>query len=168
MTTISPELHRILRRQTTAIGVAALVLVVGLGGWAATTEFSGAVIAPGQLVVDSNVKKVQHPTGGVVGEVRVRDGIRVNGEDIVVRLDDTQTRSNLLIVVKALDEFTARQAREEAERDGIDKVTFPADLLARMNDPDVAKAVANSATTDLHVRQLRRGLAVVLAVPPYG
>src|SRR6202007_2740064 len=115
----------ILRRQTTAIGVAALVLVVGLGGWAATTEFSGAVIAPGQLVVDSNVKKVQHPTGGVVGEVRVRDGIRVNGEDIVVRLDDTQTRSNLLIVVKALDEFTARQAREEAERDGIDKVTFP-------------------------------------------
>jgi HlyD family secretion protein len=62
---------------------------------AVTTEFSGAVIASGQLVVDSNVKKVQHPTGGVVGELHVRDGARVAAEDIVVRLDDTQTRANL-------------------------------------------------------------------------
>jgi HlyD family secretion protein len=91
MTTISPEL----RRQTLAIVGASLLLVVGLGGWAVTTEFSGAVIASGQLVVDSNVKKVQHPTGGVVGELHVRDGARVAAEDIVVRLDDTQTRANL-------------------------------------------------------------------------
>jgi HlyD family secretion protein len=141
MTTISPELQRVLRRQTVAIAAAALLLVVVLGGWAATTEFSGAVIASGQLVVDSNVKKVQHPTGGVVGELRVHDGVHVDGGDIVVRLDDTQTRANLGIVVKALNELAARQAREEAERDGEDKVTVPEDLLARMNDPDVAKAV---------------------------
>jgi HlyD family secretion protein len=137
MTTISPEL----RRQTLAIVGASLVLVVGLGGWAMTTEFSGAVIASGQLVVDSSVKKVQHPTGGVVGELHVRDGARVAAGDIVVRLDDTQTRANLAIVIKALNELAARQAREEAERDGVDTVTFPAELLARRNDPDVAKAV---------------------------
>jgi HlyD family secretion protein len=141
VTTISPQLHRMMRRQTRAIAVAALLLVGGLGGWAATTEFSGAVIASGQIVVDSNVKKVQHPTGGVVGELRVREGSRVNGGDIVVRLDDTQTRANLAIVVKALNELAARQAREEAERDGAETVTFPDELLARMNDPDVAKAV---------------------------
>jgi HlyD family secretion protein len=138
MTMMSPEL----RRQTLAIVAASLLLVVGLGGWAATTEFSGAVIASGQLVVDSNVKKVQHPTGGVVGALHVRDGTRVNAADIVVQLDDTQTRANLAIVVKALNELAARQAREEAERDDADMVTYPAELLARKDDPDVAKAVA--------------------------
>jgi len=141
MTTVSPELQRVLRHQTMAIGVAALLLVVGLGGWAATTEFSGAVIAAGQLVVDSNVKKVQHPTGGVVGTLLVREGARVQADDIVIRLDDTQTRANRDIVIKALNELAARQAREEAERDGFDAVTFPHDLLARMVEPDVAKAV---------------------------
>jgi HlyD family secretion protein len=99
------------------------------------------VIAPGQLVVDSNVKKVQHPTGGVVGRLNVREGKEVKAGDIVVSLDDTQIRANRDIVVKALNELAARQAREEAERDGLDKVTFPDELLARRSDPDVAKAV---------------------------
>ncbi|MBI4273376.1 MAG: HlyD family type I secretion periplasmic adaptor subunit, partial [Rhizobiales bacterium] len=54
-----------------------VILAGGVGGWAATTDVSGALIAPGSVVVDSNVKKVQHPTGGVVGELRVRDGDRV-------------------------------------------------------------------------------------------
>jgi HlyD family secretion protein len=106
-----------------------------------TTEFTGAVIAAGQLVVDSNVKKVQHPTGGVVGKLNVREGKEVKAGDIVISLDDTQIRANRDIVVKALNELSARQAREEAERDGLDKVTFPDDLLARQSDPDVAKAV---------------------------
>ena len=141
MTTLSPELRGMLRRQTVAIVVAALLLVVGLGGWAMTTEFSGAVIAAGQLVVDSNVKKVQHPTGGVVGKLNVRDGSQVKAGDIVVSLDDTQIRANRDIVVKALNELAARQAREEAERDGIAQVTFPDDLIARRSDPDVAKAI---------------------------
>src|SRR5262245_64249870 len=104
MTTISPEL----RRQTLAIVGASLLLVVGLGGWAATTEFSGAVIASGQLVVDSNVKKVQHPTGGVVGELNVREGKQVSASEILLRLDDTQIRANRDIVIKALNELTAR------------------------------------------------------------
>ena len=71
------------------------VLVVGLGGWASTVLISGALIAPGQIVVESNVKKVQHPTGGVVGELRARDGDVVKAGDIVVRLDDTAAKSKL-------------------------------------------------------------------------
>jgi len=118
-----------------------VLLVAGLGGWAMTTEFSGAVIAAGQLVVDSSVKKVQHPTGGVVGRLNVREGQEVMAGDIVISLDDTQIRANRDIVVKALNELAARQAREEAERDGLDKVTFPAELIARKSDPDVAMAV---------------------------
>src|SRR5215510_15807245 len=140
-TALSPQLRGMLRRQTVAIAAAAMLLVLGLGGWAMTTEFSGAVIATGQLVVDSNVKKVQHPTGGVVGSLNVREGSPVKAGDIVISLDDTQIRANRDIVVKALNELAARQAREEAERDGLDKVTFPAELLARMDDADVVKAV---------------------------
>src|ERR671926_852491 len=96
-------MHRSIRRHLVA-GVAAVVLLAGgVGGWAATTELAGAVIAQGQLVVDSNVKKVQHPTGGVVGEVRVREGDHVKAGDIVVRLDETITQANLSIVVKSLN-----------------------------------------------------------------
>jgi len=59
------------------IGLAVIVVLAGgLGGWAATAQISGALIAPGQIVVDTNVKKVQHPTGGVVGEVRVPMALR--------------------------------------------------------------------------------------------
>ena len=57
------------------VGLAVVVVLAGgLGGWASTAEISGALIAPGSIVVESNVKKVQHPTGGVVGEVRAHDG----------------------------------------------------------------------------------------------
>jgi len=113
-------------------------LVGGVGGWAATTELSGAVIAPGSVVVDTNVKKIQHPTGGVVGELFVRDGQRVSAGNIVLRLDDTVTRANLAIVVKGLDEMTARRARLVAERDRAEDVVFPDGFLARAKDPDVA------------------------------
>ena len=130
-------------RQHLLFGVAAVVvLVAGVGGWAALTELSGAVIASGQLVVDSNVKKVQHPTGGVVGELKVKEGDRVRQGDVVVRLDATQTQANLSIVTKALDELAARQARNEAERDNAKSVTFPPELLARAGDIDVHHVIA--------------------------
>lgn len=120
-------------------GLGAVVLLFGvIFGWGGLTEISGAVIAPGKLVVDSNVKKVQHPTGGVVGNLNVKDGDRVKKGDVVVRLDETQARTSLAIVTKALDEIEARQARLEAERDGAGKVTFPADLVARDNEPEVS------------------------------
>ncbi len=121
--------------------VIVIVLAGGVGGWAGTMTLSGALIAPGSIVVDTNVKKVQHPTGGIVGELRVRDGDRVKQGDIVVRLDDTVTRANLAIVTKGLDELAARKARLESERDGSDQVKFPADLLARAKDPDIAAIV---------------------------
>jgi HlyD family secretion protein len=122
--------------------VATALLVFGIGGWAAATQISGAVIAPGKLVVDTNVKKVQHPTGGVVGELLAKDGDRVKQGDVVVRLDGTQARSSLAVVSKALDELVARQARNEAERDGDKAVEYPAELVARKNDPEVGRLIA--------------------------
>src|SRR5262245_24263152 len=130
-----------IRRHLVGGAIIALLLTGGLGGWAATTELSGAVIASGSVVVDSNVKKVQHLTGGIVGELLVRDGSRVRADDVVVRLDDTIMRANLAIVVKGLAEMQARQARLASERDRVDEIAVPATLLARRNDPDVARAI---------------------------
>src|SRR5215510_5494849 len=107
---VTSATRRSMRRHLVAAIVIVLVLVVGVGGWAATAVISGAVVASGSLVVDTNVKKVQHPTGGIVGELRVRDGDRVRAGDVVVRLDETVTRANLAIVTKGLGEMMARKA----------------------------------------------------------
>jgi HlyD family secretion protein len=118
-------------------------LAVGLGGWASTAQIAGALIAQGSLVVDSNVKKVQHPTGGVVGEVRVHDGDHVKAGDVLVRLDETVTRANLAIVTKGLTELYARKARLGGERDGADGVAVPRELTDKLDDPDVKDAIAS-------------------------
>lgn len=122
----------------------ALVLAVigGLGGWAATTDLAGAVIAPGQVVVESNVKKVQHPTGGIVGTLNVREGDKVEIGQLLVRLDETVTRANLAVVVKGLDEHMARRARLGAERDAATEITFPAEIAARAGEPALAQTLA--------------------------
>jgi len=123
--------------------VVVLVLAGGFGGWASTAQISGALIAPGQVVVESNVKKVQHPTGGVVGEVRVRDGDLVKAGDIVVRLDETVVKASLAIVVKTLNGLWARAARLEAEQRGRDSIVFPSMLTDRADDPDVRDMIAS-------------------------
>jgi HlyD family secretion protein len=116
-----------------------VALSAGVGGWAATMPISGALIASGSIVVESSAKKVQHPTGGVVGELRVRDGDRVRAGDVVARLDQTVTRANLAIITKGLDELTARKARLASERDGTATLVFPATLTTRTKDPDIAQ-----------------------------
>jgi HlyD family secretion protein len=133
-------------RRHLLIGLTVIVLLVGgLGGWGSTAQISGALIAPGQVVVDTNVKKVQHPTGGVVGELRARDGMFVKAGDIVVRLDDTVTKASLAIVVKSLNGLWARAARLEAEQQGLDKLRFPPMLTDRADDPEVQNVMASES-----------------------
>ena len=132
-----------IRRHMVAGLVVVLLLAGGVGGWAATTQIAGALIAPGSIVVDSHVKKVQHPTGGVVGKLNVQDGDHVKAGEVLVQLDDTVTRANLAVVTKGLDELAARKARLQAERDGAQTVVFPPELLSRIGDPTVANAVNN-------------------------
>jgi HlyD family secretion protein len=141
MTAETETANRSIRRHVVVVGAVAALVVAGFGGWIATAELSGAVVASGSLVVDSNVKKVQHPTGGVVGELRVRDGFHVRAGDVLIRLDETVTRANLSIVVKGIDELLARQARLEAERDDKEKVGFPSELTSRLSSPDIVRVV---------------------------
>ncbi|MDO9428676.1 MAG: HlyD family type I secretion periplasmic adaptor subunit [Methylobacterium sp.] len=129
------------------------VLVFGMGGWATVTQINGAVMASGQLVVESDVKKVQHPTGGVVGTIRVRDGSRVSAGDVLITLDETQIRANLDIVLKAMDELSARRARNEAERDGTASIAIPADLGGRRGSDAV---VAQLLDGEMRLFETRR------------
>ncbi|MGU9982141.1 HlyD family type I secretion periplasmic adaptor subunit [Phreatobacter sp. HK31-P] len=151
-------------RRLVATGIGVIVLFVGgLGGWAATVPLAGAVVASGQVVVDTNVRTVQHPTGGVIGEIRVRESARVREGDLLIRLDDTVTRSNLQVIVKQLDELSARQARLEAERDGLADMAPPGDLRDRLGHVDVARSwngeqtlfTARKAAREGQRRQLR-------------
>jgi len=133
-------------------GVAMAVLIGGVGILAAATEFAGAVVAPGTLVVDSNVKKVQHPTGGVVGEIKVADGDRVKVGDPLVRLDETVTRANLLVITKQLDEIAVRQARLKAERDGLEQMRMP---VGRSEDAEF-QAIVDGEKTLFGSRKIAR------------
>jgi len=101
-----------------------VLLVGGVGGWAANTEISGAVVASGTVVVESNTKQVQHREGGIVREITVRDGDTVKAGDLLIRLDDTVTRANFTVVLKQLDELFAQEARLLAERDGTELIEF--------------------------------------------
>jgi len=131
----------------------------GIGGWAASSQLSGAVIAQGVVVVDSNVKKVQHASGGIVGELRVQEGDHVNAGDILVRLDETQTLANATIVTQSLEELLARQARLEAERDAAGQVTFPGALVERGIDgkSEASRAMAAERSLFNLRREARAG-----------
>jgi HlyD family secretion protein len=129
-------------RRLNTIGLAMItVFVGGFGGWATTSELSGAVIASGTVIVESVDKKVQHPTGGVVKEILVHDGSTVEEGEVLVRLDDTVTRSSLGVLRSQFNENTARRARLLAERDGANAIAFPDTTLARRNEASIATAI---------------------------
>jgi HlyD family secretion protein len=129
-----------LRRRLLAGLAVGAFLVFGIGSWAAFANLSGAVIASGFIVVDSSSKKVQHPSGGVVGEIRVRNGDAVTVGDVLLRLDDTQTRAALGVIVSQLVELTGRKARLMAERDDASAIEFPPDFAAM--GPDAERVAA--------------------------
>ncbi len=144
---VTTSIHQKALRRSALAGVAMIGLFGGtVGLWAATSTLSGAVMGIGQFVVDTNVKKVQHPTGGIVGELRVREGDRVTEGDLLIRLDETVTRANLRMITKHLDELSARQARLEAERDGRTFIAVPAEFEARLDHPAVVKLMDSERT----------------------
>ena len=125
-------------------GLRVLIVGVGIvGGWATLMPLSGAVIVPGTLVVESDVKKIQHPTGGVVANIPVRDGMHVRSSDLLLHLDETQPRANSQVVTQQLDQTRARLARLIAERDGLDQPEMPHEMADRSGDDDVSRLWAS-------------------------
>lgn len=127
------------------IGTALFLLVTV--SWATMAPLEGAVVAPGTVVLENNVSRLQHPTGGVVGRIMVKEGQRVQFGEVVLRLDETATRTNLQIIVNETVSVRARLARLRAERDGKPSLVLPEDLVARaQTEADVRQALASETT----------------------
>lgn len=118
-----------------------LLLLGGLGTWAAMAPLSGAVIASGVVTVETNRKTVQHLEGGIVADLVVREGDSVTRGDLLMRLDDTRVQAQLAVIDGRLDVLRAREARLAAERDGAPQIAFAKLLQARVHFPKVAEVL---------------------------
>ncbi len=114
--------------------LALLVLLGGFGTWAANARISGAIIAPGRIVVAHSPQVVQHPDGGVVAALLVSEGQRVTAGDVLLRFDQGAIGAELAQVETRLFEVMARRARLEAERDGAPLIRFAPLLRQRAKD----------------------------------
>lgn len=119
-----------------------LATVSGLIGPLALVPVSGAVIAPGEIAVASQIKKIAHPRGGVIAQVHVANGARVRAGQVLMRLDSQVSGSTAALAAEGVDQLLARQARLRAERDGLPQIAFPAQLTTRANEAAVAEALS--------------------------
>ena len=150
-------------RKPLIIGFLALIVLVGgFGTWAVRTQITGAIIASGRIEVDQNRQIIQHPTGGIVAEILVREGEPVEAEEILMRLDDNAYRSELAIIEGQLFELIARRGRLEAERDGMKEIVFDMLLDEAGAQGESLKAgqlrlfVARRASEDNQIDQLTK------------
>lgn len=146
------ELDRLVRLGLGAVAV----LVLGIGGLAAVLPMAGAVIAPGEVTVESHVKEISHPFGGVAADIRVRDGDHVKAGQVLVRLDSRVSAAAAEYTGLGLDQLLARAARLRAVQAGAASVAFPAELQGRAGDPAVRAAMADEARGFALARQARR------------
>lgn len=114
------------------------VLVLGFGAWGVFASIAGAVVAPGRIEVDQNRQVVQHLEGGVVRALLVEEGQQVAAGDILIELDHSEAQSSLAIATSQWNEWRARRARLEAERDGLDEIVFATEMQnAAATDPEL-------------------------------
>ena len=131
----------------TRIGL--LIIALTFGGtliWSALAPIASAVVASGLVKVDSSRKKIQHPEGGIVREILIRDGAIVKAGDTLIRLDKTRADASHGVLQSGYDAALAYQSRLQAERDNLDTITFAPELLARRGDPKVAKLMDSQVT----------------------
>lgn len=137
----SPAISTLRRHIYWGGGIVAL-LFAGVVLWLVLAQLSGAVVATGKLVVESNVKDVQHSEGGIVGQIHVRNGDRVAAGDLLIRLDDTMARASLGIVETQLSAMIARRMRLTGERDGLDALKVPKPFADRVSEPKISELIA--------------------------
>jgi epimerase transport system membrane fusion protein len=137
--------------------------LVGLGGWTAVAPLSGAIVGPGFVKVDLNRKVVQHQEGGIVREIRVRDGDQVKQGQPLVVIEDVRVDATLDMLSIQLIAERAKGARLAAEASLAPKVVFPADILRRENELKVVEILERERalfrsrrdSVDAQVTQLR-------------
>lgn len=137
------------------IGILSLIcLVFGIGLWSMTTKIAGAVIASGMIQVEANRQVVQHLEGGVVGQINVKDGDKVDAGDILLRFDDSRLKSELAIIESQYFELLARKALFEAERDDRDTLQNTAELIAQSKINTDIRALMDGQTNFFMARRI--------------
>ena len=125
------------------LAAGALVLVLGLGGfvlWAALCQISGAVVVQGRVAFEMRRQIVQHPDGGVISQIHVRDGDHVKAGDALITLDDTELRTQRKLLIQALSKTTARIVQLTSRIADDETLRFPPELTqAGSADPGVAR-----------------------------
>lgn len=141
-------------------GVLVVALLLGVfAGWGMIVPLASAVVANGVVVVEGSLKRIQHPTGGIIGAIAVREGSRVEAGQLLLRLDETATRANLGVITNELTAHRVHLARLLAERNGEEEVAFPDDLVQRVSvDPEVAKVIASERSMFASELRNRKGL----------
>jgi HlyD family type I secretion membrane fusion protein len=109
----------------------------GFGAWAATAPLNGAVVAEAVIKVEGNRKSVQHLEGGIVKEVKVKDGDRVKAGDTLVVLDDVKARSDFDVFSQQQLVLRATEARLKGELDKAGSISPPAEISERLSNPEV-------------------------------
>lgn len=127
-------------------------LITSFVAWSVLAPIQGAVIAPGSVVVDGKPKTIQHLAGGVVGEILVKDGDKVQRGDVLLRLDPTSLMASRNLLQKRLNETSARVARLKAERDGQRQVDWSSIFSNDISDPSV-ELIINDQTELLKTRR---------------
>lgn len=131
-----------MRRKLRTTFIALAVLLVLFVTAFILVPIGGAVVAQGSVGVESRIKRIAHPTGGVVSEIYVENGDVVRKGDILMRLDDTVTGADAQLSTLSVDQMLAQRARLEAERLGASTIRFPPNLL-NSPDPGARRAVAD-------------------------
>jgi HlyD family type I secretion membrane fusion protein len=121
--------------------IAVVLLVLAVSGWMALAPIGGAAIAPGVVKVDMNRKTVQHQEGGIVGDILVRDGDKVQAGQPLIVLKDVRVNASNELVQTQLDAEVAKSARLVAEQAWAADITFPEELKARADDARVAETL---------------------------
>ena len=127
------------------VRIGLLILILGVGSvflWAATARINSAATASGVVAPFSGRQSVQHLEGGIIRDILVRNGARVQGGDVLIRLDDTRARASFDLLNNRYLNALATQARLIAERGGKDRIQFPAPLY----DPKYAGIVESQET----------------------
>jgi len=118
-----------------------VVCVFGFFAWTGLARLDSAVIAQGSVTYESRRKVVQHFEGGIVQDILIREGQNVEEGEVLFRLDDTQSRANLELVMNSLDSLIAQESRLIAERDDAVSIAFPEELIARKSSLVVQKVM---------------------------
>jgi HlyD family type I secretion membrane fusion protein len=142
--------------------VSLLFLILFFGFWAIFAPIDSAAVAIGNVVLDSRKKVQQHLEGGIIKEIYVKDGSDVVAGQILIKLDDTQSRSNLKLLYNQKVASESRAGRLIAERDGLPEIIIDGEMLNVEDDPDIAKIIAGEHNIFLQRKKALSGKVRVL------